>query len=305
MPHRYDCIINVSSGTGDKEEIRHRLAEIFAASRTDARITLARSGEELAELAREAAKAEASDTVIGGGGDGSLNAIATALVGTKKRFGVLPLGTLNHFAGDLGIPSDLEAAAQTIIDGHTIEVDVAEVNGEIFLNNSSLGLYPMIVHKRERQQERLGRGKWPAFLWAAISALYRYPSLSVRLEADGEELMRRTPFVFIGNNEYMMDGFKIGGRKNLTDGHLCLYTTRAISRFGLVRLAVRALFGRVRQAREFDAVCAKEIWIETRRRKRLRVANDGEVMIMNAPLHYRIRPRALRVIVPKIETADE
>ena len=228
MPHRYDCIINVSSGTGDKEEIRHRLAEIFAASRTDARITLARSGEELAELAREAAKAEASDTVIGGGGDGSLNAIATALVGTKKRFGVLPLGTLNHFAGDLGIPSDLEAAAQTIIDGHTIEVDVAEVNGEIFLNNSSLGLYPMIVHKRERQQERLGRGKWPAFLWAAISALYRYPSLSVRLEADGEELMRRTPFVFIGNNEYMMDGFKIGGRKNLTDGHVCLYTTRAI-----------------------------------------------------------------------------
>lgn len=303
MPRRLDVIINASSGADDKEEIRHRLIEIFAASGIEAHVSLARSGDELTRMAEEAASAEASETIIAGGGDGSINAVAAALVGTNKRFGVLPLGTLNHFAKDLGIPLDVEAAAQTIIDGHTIEVDTAEVNGRVFLNNSSLGLYPMIVRGREQQQERLGRGKWPAFLLAAMGALRRYPFLSIRLEADGEQFTRRTPFVFIGNNEYEMNGFQMGGRATLTDGQLCLYTTRKVSRLGLLRLALRAMFGRLRQAHEFDAVCAKEIWIETRR-KRLHVATDGEVNVMSAPLHYRVRPRSLRVIVPKTVTSD-
>ncbi len=265
---------------------------------------LAQSGDDLARLAKEAAAAEACETIVAGGGDGSINAVTSALIGTNKRLGVLPLGTLNHFAKDLNIPLDMEAAAQTIIDGHEKRVDVGEVNGRIFLNNSSLGLYPMIVREREEQQERLGRGKWPAFLRAASSVLRRYPFLSVRLEADGEKFLRRTPFVFIGNNEYNMNGLQVGGRSTLTDGQLCLYTAHEVSRFGLLRLAVRAMFGRLRQTREFDAVCAKEIWIETRR-KRLHVATDGEVNIMDAPLHYRARPLALRVIVPKTVTGDK
>ncbi len=304
MPRRFDVLINASSGANDKDEIRHRLIEIFNARGAEARVLLAQSGDDLARLAKEAAAAEACETIVAGGGDGSINAVTSALIGTNKRLGVLPLGTLNHFAKDLNIPLDMEAAAQTIIDGHEKRVVVGEVNGRIFLNNSSLGLYPMIVREREEQQERLGRGKWPAFLRAASSVLRRYPFLSVRLEADGEKFLRRTPFVFIGNNEYNMNGLQVGGRSTLTDGQLCLYTAHEVSRFGLLRLAVRAMFGRLRQTREFDAVCAKEIWIETRR-KRLHVATDGEVNIMDAPLHYRARPLALRVIVPKTVTGDK
>ncbi len=292
-------IINATSGADDKESARARLAEIFAARGLDARITLARSGAEIVELARRAAR-EDCDTVVAGGGDGTINAVASALVGTDKRLGVLPLGTLNHFAKDLKIPLDLEEAASNILDGQVARVDVGEVNGRIFLNNSSLGLYPSIVRHREKQQERLGRGKWPAFFWATLSVLRRYPFMAVRLSTDKEELVRRTPFVFVGNNEYEMESFNVGARSCIDGGQLSLYTAHRTGRLGLLRFAVRALFGGLKDEQDFDAMCTKEVWIETRR-KRLRVATDGEVTVMNTPLHYRVLPGALNVIVPRPE----
>ena len=295
-------IINATSGANDKERAREHLCEIFAARGLDARITLAQSGAEIVELARRAAR-EDCDTIVAGGGDGTINAVASALVGTNKRLGVLPLGTLNHFAKDLKIPLELEEAASTILDGQVARVDVGEVNGRIFLNNSSLGLYPSIVRQREKQQERLGRGKWPAFIWATLSVLRRYPFMTVRLSTDKEELLRRTPFVFVGNNEYQMESFNVGARSCLDAGQLSLYTAHRTGRLGLLRFAVRALFGGLRDERDFDAMCTKEVWIETRR-KRLRVATDGEVTVMNTPLHYRVLPGALRVIVPRPEAEN-
>ncbi|HYJ46776.1 MAG TPA: diacylglycerol kinase family protein, partial [Pyrinomonadaceae bacterium] len=223
----------------------------------------------------------------------------SVLIDTDTPLGVLPLGTLNHFAKDLKIPLDLEGAARVLFEGQEIRVDVGEVNGRIFLNNSSLGLYPNIVRYREKQQERLGRGKWPAFVWATLTMLKRYPFLNVRLSTDEQTLIRRAPFVFIGNNEYEMESFQIGARSCLDKGQLSLYVAHRTGRLGLLRLALRALFGGLRQEHDFDAMCTKEIWIETRRPKRLRVATDGEVSIMTTPLHYRVRPGALRVLVPE------
>jgi diacylglycerol kinase family enzyme len=303
MSSHLAIIINATSGANDKESARARLAEIYAERGLDARITLARSGAEIVEVARRAAR-EDGEVVVAGGGDGTINAVASALIGTTKRLGVLPLGTLNHFAKDLKIPLDLEDAAATILDGQEARVDVGEVNGRIFLNNSSLGLYPSIVHQREKQQERLGRGKWPAFIWATLSVLRRYPFLNVRLSTDKKELVRRTPFVFVGNNEYEMESFNVGARSCLDGRQLSLYTSQRTGRLGLLRFAIRALFGGLRDERDFDAMCTKEVWIETRR-KRLRVATDGEVTVMNTPLHYRVLPGALNVIVPRPETGKE
>jgi diacylglycerol kinase family enzyme len=172
------------------------------------------------------------------------------------------------------------------------------VNGQIFLNNSSLGLYPDIVRDREKQQTRLGRGKWLAAAWATIGALRRYPFLSVRLTLDdGHEQARRTPFVFIGNNEYTMQGFSIGARARLDTGKLSLYVAQRPGRLGLLRLGWCALWGRLAQERDFDVLGAQCLDIETRH-KRIRVATDGEVTIMATPLRYTIRPGALSVIVP-------
>ena len=290
---KIEVIINAGSGTDDKKDVQRRLHDIFLASGIEARISLARTGARVVELAQQAARSDA-EIIVAGGGDGTINSVASAAIESGKTMGVLPFGTMNHFAKDLHIPLDLEGAIQTIVAGHQIKVDVGEVNGRIFVNNSSLGLYPSIVRERQRQQ-RLGWGKWPAYVWAALAVLRRYPFLNVRLTVDGKELASRTPFVFIGNNEYEMESLNIGGRACLDSGELSLYMSERTSRLGLLRLALRALFGGLRQEKDFIALRTKEIWIGTKH-KRVRIALDGEVFMMEPPLHYRVRPRALRVL---------
>jgi diacylglycerol kinase family enzyme len=290
-------IINATSGANDKEEAYARLQEFFKERGGEGfRLMLARTGAEIEEMARRAI-AEDYQTIVAGGGDGTVSAVASKLVGTTRTLGVLPMGTLNHFAKDMGIPLDLEAAAAVLLEGREVMVDVGEVNGRSFVNNSSLGLYPHIVRHREKQQARLGRGKWTAFFWATLAVLRRYPFLNVRLSTDDQRLVRRTPFIFVGNNEYQMESFDIGARSCLDAGQLSLYMANRTGRWGLLRLALRALFGGLRAEKDFHAFCTKEVWIETRRR-RLRVATDGEVTIMKSPLHYRVLPGALRVVVP-------
>jgi diacylglycerol kinase family enzyme len=191
---------------------------------------------------------------------------------------------------------DPESAVNTIVEGQVVHIDAGEVNGRFFLNNSSLGLYPSIVHEREKQQ-RLGWGKWPAFAWAALTVMRRYPFLNVRLNVDGKEFVSRTPFVFVGNNEYEMETLNIGSRARLDTGKLSLYVTNRIGRLGLIRLAFRALFGGLRQDKDFLALTTGELWIETRHR-RVRAALDGEVTLIHPPLHYQVHPGVLRVIVP-------
>jgi YegS/Rv2252/BmrU family lipid kinase len=289
-------ITSAGAGGGNNNKVCERLASIFNEKRLDVDMSLAQSGDEINELARDAARGPYK-IIVAAGGDGTVNLVASAVVDTDKVLGVLPLGTLNHFARDLRIPFDLEAAAQTIVAGHTIEVDVAEVNDRIFLNNSSLGLYPIIVRERKKR-ERLGSGRWPAFVWAVIQALRRYPFLDVRLRVNDKFLNQTTPFVFIGNNEYAMDSFNIGLRERLDGGMLSIYVTSRTSRLGLIKLALRAVVGRLRNDKDFLATRSNEVKIETAH-KRLRVAFDGEIAVMETPLQYRVCRRALRVIVPK------
>lgn len=293
---KIEVIINAGSGAEDKRDVQRGLHEKFVASGIEARISLARTGAEVVELAQQAARSD-TETIVAGGGDGTINSIASAVIQSGKTMGVLPFGTMNHFAKDLHIPLDLEGSIQTIVAGHAVSVDVGEVNGRIFVNNSSLGLYPSIIRERQKQQ-RLGWDKWPAYVWAALAVLRRYPFLDIRLSVDGKELASRTPFVFIGNNEYEMETLNIGGRACLDAGELSLYMSDRTSRLGLIRLALRGLFGGLRQEKDFIALCTKEIWIGTKH-KRVRVALDGEVLVMEPPLHYRVRPKALRVLAPK------
>lgn len=289
-------ILNAGAGAGSPQEQAGNIENKLRERGLSARTILLDHGDDLqARVAR--AIREGASMVIGGGGDGTLSAIAGQLAGTGVPLGVLPLGTLNHFAKDLGIPLELDPALDVIAQGHSAEVDVGEVNGKVFINNSSLGLYPDVVRDRELQQSRLGRGKWAALLAASVHACRRYPVLSVQIEMDGKTYQRRSAFVFVGNNEYQMEGFGIGERSRLTEGKLSLYVTQRTGRFGLLRLALRALVGRLRQARDFDMLTAPELVVHTRHR-RMRVATDGEVAWMETPLHYRVRPGALQVLVP-------
>ena len=289
-------IINTSSGTTTTDALLSEIEQIFKDENVNATIHLARSGEEIDRLAQQAASGDA-DIVVAGGGDGTLNSVASAVVDTNKVLGVLPLGTLNHFAKDMQIPLALDQAIKTIAHGTTVRVDVGQFNGRIFLNNSSLGLYPSIVRERQKQ-ERLGYRKWPAFIWAALAVLRRYPFLDLRLTADGKAVATRTPFLFVGNNRYEMETLNIGARSALDAGTLSLYLTHRTGRLGLLRLAWRALFGGLNQEKDFMALTTEELSIETKK-KRLRVALDGEVTVVEPPLRYQIRKKALKVRVPR------
>jgi len=295
-------IVNTGAGAaGNGDTLATRITDLFASLGAQPRVVHPSGGQDLRALAREAL-ARGDETIVAAGGDGTISAVAAELADSGKTLGVLPIGTLNHFAKDLRIPLDLETAVRTVVNGRAVAVDVAEVNGRVFINNSSLGIYPQIVSKREAQQERLGRGKWPAFAWATINALRRFPFLDLAIAVEGKQLSRRTAFLFVGNNEYEISGFNLGARACLDAGHLGLYLTHRTGRFGLFRLAFHALLGRVDQAEDFEAFCVQEARIETGKR-RLLVACDGEVMRMETPLHYRSRRHALRVLVPKEDDA--
>jgi diacylglycerol kinase family enzyme len=296
------CIINSTSGSHPGPELREKLVRIFAENGTLARILLAPSGAQISELARRAVK-ENSQIIVAGGGDGTVNAVANELMGTSITLGVLPLGTSNHFAKDLHIPQDLDGAARNLITGRAVPVDVGEVNGHIFLNNTSLGIYPRIVRHCEEQKKKKGRNKWVAVAQASLSVLRHYSLLRVRLLLDGKELLRKTPLVFIGNNRYEMEGLNIGERRRLDAGELFLFVAKRARRVDLVRLAFRALCGRLHEASDFDALITKQFSIETRRLQ-TSVSTDGEVNQMNTPFNYLIHPGALRVIVP-VRTSRE
>jgi diacylglycerol kinase family enzyme len=291
-------ILNATAGKAKSGNLQSMIAGLFSAAGLNAEI-ISVAGKDLSAAAKQAVAGN-HERIVAGGGDGTVSTVAAEVAGTEKILGILPLGTLNHFAKDLHVPLYLEGAVPTIVQCHVANVDVGEVNGRVFINNSSLGIYPHIVHRRVAEQMRLRIGKWPAFIGASMHAFRRSPFLDLRIEVKGGMLTRKTPFLFIGNNEYEMTGFRIGARPRLNSGKLGLYLSRRTGRFGLLRLALRALFGRLNQAKDFEAFSVEETTIESRR-KRLLVATDGEVTYMHPPLHCRSRPSALRVIVPARE----
>jgi diacylglycerol kinase family enzyme len=289
-------VLNSTAGKGYTREQQEELRQWFADAGLAIEIHAATRGEEIVDLTRRALTRNPR-FVVAAGGDGTVSAVASCLRGRNIPLAVVPAGTLNHFARDLGIPAGVKEAIAAIVHGQPVGVDLGEVNDRPFINNASLGIYPDIVRDRVRQQRRLGRGKYWAMLWATLAVMKRSPFLSLTMEIDGKPVRCRSPFVFIGNNDYVMEGFSIGTRSSLRDGRLSVYTTQRRTRGGLVRLAFRALLGRLSQAKDFAVNSAASVRIDSSRRYML-VATDGEVTAMETPLIFRVLPGALCVILP-------
>jgi diacylglycerol kinase family enzyme len=237
------------------------------------------------------------DGVVIGGGDGSLRTAASVLGGTSVPLGVLPLGTLNHFAKDLAIPLEIELAAAVIATGRTRKVDLAEVNGETFINNSSIGIYPYMVIDRERRRAHHKLAKWMAAVPAFFRMMRHFPRRRLRISAESFERPYRTPCLFVGNNEYSMELFTLGRRRHLDSGKLWFYVVKPREPLAFFWMVCRMCFGRLDQTRDLDTFQLAEAEVSAKA-SRLPVALDGEVKIMHTPLCYRSRPGALTVIVP-------
>ncbi|HEU4829809.1 MAG TPA: diacylglycerol kinase family protein [Gemmatimonadales bacterium] len=287
-------VLNGRSGSRSAAASVHRIRELCAEAGREVRVTTA-SGKSIERAARAAVE-EGCEMLVAGGGDGTIGTVAGIAAEAGLSFGVLPLGTRNHFARDLGIPLDLDGAMEVILAGVTRTVDLGEVNGRVFVNNSSIGVYPRLVRFRDRLR-KYGLAKWAAALWALLAVLRRHPFMAVRITADGEPMVRRTPFVFIGNNEYRMDGLSAARRESLSDGVLSLYVMNASGRRNLLWLAWQILRGRTADLKELEVFQVAEAEIELRRSS-THVALDGELLTMRGTLSYRVLPGALEVCAP-------
>ncbi len=293
-----DVVVNCGAGSVDGDAAdaeRERVAAAFAPLGVDANVRTV-NGMSVGLAVRMAAD-RGSDVVVVAGGDGTLGTAADALAETGVPLGILPMGTFNHFAKDLGIPIDLAAAAEVIIHGQTVHVDVAEVNGRTFVNNSSIGLYPVMVDLRDEIRSTRGWGKVRAVPLASWRVLRRFPTRRLQIDVDGESWDRRTPFVFIGNNTYEVGPRGIGARTKIADGVLCCYVAKAETRRRFARMAIGTAIRGATATQHLDSACGPEVTIDAHGHRVL-VAVDGEVDAIRGPLRYKSRPGALLVRVP-------
>jgi YegS/Rv2252/BmrU family lipid kinase len=293
---RISILLNRGGGAVAADpRITGKVRKAFKAAKIDARVETIDGGDY--EVRCRAIAKRGDELLVVGGGDGSISAAASALAGSKTALGILPLGTLNHFARDLGLPTDVAEAAQLIARGRKRRVDVAEMNDHIFINNSAIGLYPLMVIDRDQQRKRLGRSKRLAMIVASVRTLVRFNHQRLTLTINDEKERIDTPLLFVGNNDYRIDLGAPGQRESLDDGTLSVFVMRKKTRGGLIAASIRALFNRSRDddMEKIDGVQRLRVGSH---RSMLAVSLDGEVVHAAPPLDYKIRKRALRVIAP-------
>jgi len=302
-PIRVIALLNVMAGSieGHRiEELREIVRSAFFARGIICEVEALPGGKlaDAATLALQKAQRNEVDVIVAGGGDGTIHTIAAVLAGTGVKLGILPMGTLNHFAKDLGIPMGLEDAVDVVAAARGVNVDVGEVNGIVFINNSSIGVYPYMVLDRERLRST-GLQKWAAMALAGLHMLRVFPVHRLRVRAEGWVEPCRTPSLFVGNNKYTLNLRALGRREKLDGGELWFYIVKHQTRLSLLWFTLRSLLGLANSEHDLRVFGAKQADIGARaRKKRVAVALDGEVMFLRPPLHYRIRGGELRVCAP-------
>jgi diacylglycerol kinase family enzyme len=236
--------------------------------------------------------------VVAAGGDGTVAGVAHALAGTDTALAVLPLGTFNYFARGLGMPEDAEGAARAILDGAPHDIAVGTLNGRVFLNNVSIGLYPAILEEREATYARFGRYRILAH-FASLRTILRFQRPH-RMEMLQDETRHRirSPMLFVARSAYQLDQFGLEGAQAISDDRLVLFLAPQQTRLGFLRLAWRLVRRRVDHGRDVLVSTPRSLTVTIPGRRRLSVALDGEKLRMRLPLRIEIAEHQLQVILP-------
>ena len=240
--------------------------------------------------------AEGMRLFIAAGGDGTVHHVVQPLVNTDAALGVVPIGTYNHFAKDLGVPLGWRSALETALTGTTRQIDTARANDRFFVNNLSIGLYPELVARREERGRDYPR--WKARLWAAYSTFRKYPHVTLTVESQHHQEVVRTHVFMVSNNIYDLSRIGVEAPRNLmTEGRLSVYWLPHLPRVALMKFVAHYLAGRVRETPGFRSFRTLRMKVQSRRG--LHVGVDGELFETETPLVITIVPQSLLVKVPR------
>ena len=295
-------VFNRASGRGNRDELGPAVEAACAAAGRACRLLPVEQPGQLAAVARDAVREaqRVQGIVVAAGGDGTINGVAQAVLGSGCRFGVLPRGTFNYFARTHGIPPDLDGALRVLLTEDAVHVRVGRLNDRIFLVNASLGLYPELLEEREAWKQQFGRSRLVA-LAAGIKTLLRgHRSLRLAVELGGQQRQVRTPTLFVGNNALQMEQVGVPQAPAIDAGRLAGVMLQPVGRGTLLALLARGAFGQLGAADQVLHFDFDRLTVTARAfgASRIKVATDGEVFWMPLPLRFDVAPDALALIRP-------
>jgi diacylglycerol kinase family enzyme len=296
-------VLNIGSGHGDSTVARKTIADVLDAAGQVHEFLLVERADDLKRLTQRAVEQaqQHSGVVVAAGGDGTINTVAQAVLSSGVPFGVLPQGTFNYFGRTHGIPTETAAAAQALLSATVTPVQVGLVNDRIFLVNGSAGLYPQVLEDREIYKSRFGRFRLVA-LWSGVMTLLRgYPQLRLSIERDGAAATPlRTPTLFVGNNRLQLEQIGIAEASAQPHGFLVAVTPQPVSRLAMLGLIARGIAGKLGAARTVDSFQFKTLTVRFQggKRRRIKIATDGEIVWLDMPLIFRVSPQPLLLLLP-------
>jgi diacylglycerol kinase family enzyme len=293
-------IVNESSGSHATDTLRTDIEQAF--ERLGMSVQLLTLNRKALATSRETAVEKLIESARGvlavAGGDGTVNAVASACRKLRRPLGILPAGTFNYVARNLGLPVDMAEGARVIAAGHAEPIPVGEINGRLFLNNAGLGLYSHMIEERELAKRRFGRHRIVAFLSGLKILTEPHPLYHIHISADGREITLKTTTLIFGVNALQLANYNVEAAKFVEKGQLAVLSLRLDSRLDIARAAWAALHGKMEAAQNVDATGATAVRVTTRRRA-LKVAIDGEIVVLRPPLEVRLVRDALQVFMPQ------
>jgi diacylglycerol kinase family enzyme len=296
-------VLNAGSGREDADSTRQTITDVLSAAGREHELLLIERGARVADVAARAVQRarERGGAVVAAGGDGTINAVAQAVLPAGLPFGVLPQGTFNYFGRTHGIPQDTIEATRLLLTGTPQPVQVGLVNDRAFMVNASLGLYPQLLEDREAYKQRYGRSRWVAAWAAATSLLQAHRPLRLELAGLGQTRRVRTPTLFVGNNELQLNQIGIAEAPAVSQGSLVAITLRPVGTLAMAWLMLRGAFGQLGEADDVFSFAFETLSVQPAApfgRRRLKIATDGEVFRTRAPLLFRVAPQPLMLLKP-------
>ena len=298
-------VINAASGQHDCEATRQLIEDALRAAGRTGELLFTRP-DELAGVARQAAATASArrTAVVAVGGDGTINSVAQAAHAQGCAMGVLAQGTFNYFARTHGLATEAAEAAQALLRSVPVPVQVGLVNQHVFLVNASLGLYPDLLQDREAYKARFGRSRLVAFGSALVTLLSRHRQLRLRIESGANAREVKTATLFVGNNRLQLEQVGLAEAPALDQGCIAAVMLRPVGALAMLGLLLRGTMGTLGEASTVESFKFQRMLVKPRLawgRRGVKVAFDGEVCWMRAPLEFQVSPKPLYLLKPLVE----